>query len=108
MDRNCTSSSARGRWPEVAAAATAIAAGSGDADEAGGGSCGRGVEGGGAEVELGAELENISWVEEAATELLGGSEDVAAGADVVAGATCGGLEVQMAVAKIKEPYIDEH
>jgi hypothetical protein len=60
MDRNCTSSSARGRWPEVAAAAAAIMAGSGDGDEAGEESDGRGVEGGGAEVELGAELETIS------------------------------------------------
>ncbi len=86
MDRNCTSSSARGRWPEVAAAATAITAGSGDGDEAGEESDGRGVEGGGAEVELGAELENISWVEEEADVLRGGAVDVAANADVVAGA----------------------
>ena len=61
-------------------------AGSGDGDEAGEESEGRGVEKSGAEVELGAELENISWVEEAADELLGGAVDVAAGADVVAGA----------------------
>ena len=43
----------------MAAAAAAIAAGSGDAGEAGEESEGIGVEGGGAEVELGAELENI-------------------------------------------------
>jgi hypothetical protein len=60
VNQSCTSSSTRGRWPEVAAAATAITAGSGDGDEAGEESEGRGVEGGGAEVELGAELENIS------------------------------------------------
>ena len=43
----------------MAAAAAAIMAGSGDGDEVGEESDGRGVEGGGAEVELGAELENI-------------------------------------------------
>ena len=59
MDRNCTSSSARGRWPDVAAAAAAIMAGSGDGDEAGEESDGRGVDGGGADVEFGTELEDI-------------------------------------------------
>jgi hypothetical protein len=43
----------------VAAAAAAIIAGTGDGDEAGDKSDGRGVEGDGAIVELGAELENI-------------------------------------------------
>ena len=70
----------------MAAAAAAIMAGSGDGDEAGEESDGRGVEGGGAEVELGAEVENIWWVEEAADVPLGGAAVVAAGADVVAGA----------------------
>ena len=59
MDRNCTSSSARGRWPEVAAAAAAIIAGAGDGDEAGEESDGRGVDRGGADVEIGKELEKI-------------------------------------------------
>ena len=56
----------------MAAAAAAIMAGSGDGDEAGEESDGRGVEGGRAEVE--------------SDVLLGGAVDVAAGADVVAGA----------------------
>jgi hypothetical protein len=43
----------------VAAAAAAITAGSGDGDEVGKEPEGRGVEKGGAEVEFGAELENI-------------------------------------------------
>ncbi len=34
-------------------------------------------------MELGAELENISWVAEEAEMLLGGAVDVAAGADKV-------------------------
>ena len=34
-------------------------------------------------MDLGAELENISWVEEKAEMLLGGAVDVAAGADNV-------------------------
>jgi hypothetical protein len=60
VDKSCTSLSARGRWPKVAAGATVITAGSGDGDGAGEESEGRGVEGGGAEVELGAELDNNS------------------------------------------------
>ena len=43
----------------MAAAAAAIMAGSGDRDEAGEESDGRGVDGGGADVEFGTELEKI-------------------------------------------------
>ncbi len=46
-DRNCTSSRTRGKWPEVAAAPTAIKDGMGEEDVGGDTGGAAGVEGGG-------------------------------------------------------------
>jgi hypothetical protein len=58
MDRNCTSSSARGMWPDVAAAPTAIHVGIVDAVEGAGTGTGGGDDvGRGGDVVLGATVE---------------------------------------------------